>query len=353
MSWIRHLVWFTDSQNRINLPIGAIAGLLMACFLSQPAAAIPIEATLIEKLINMDLNGGILVAGALSCFTMAMHWSGSYSWDSARVIGSLVGFAALTALFILNEAMMGKKAMIQSHLLKKWTVATNSVFAFFLAGMYFPLLYLLPIRFQSVDNDSASESGVRLIPLVLGISIVTLLSNGLLTVWRHYNPFLVAGGVAATISASLMYTLDETASTGTWTGILILAAIGVGLSLQVPMIANQAAVDASDLAAATSLSLFMENTGTSLFVAIAEAVFVAGLRDNLEDVDPQLVINAGVTQLRSTFSPSELPGIIAAYLEGCKTGYIVTLSCGSAALLMGVASSASSTRQGIRFWTST
>lgn len=317
----------------------------MAYFFSQPASAIPPNVSLGEKLINMDINGGVLVAGSLSCFVMACHWSGTYLWNSPRVIGALVGFITLAVLFIINEAFMGAKAMLQTHLFKKRTVLINSVFIFCLAGMYFPLLYLLPIRFQSVDNDSASESGVRLIPLVLGISIVTLIGNGLLTVWRRYNAFLVAGGVAITISTSLLYSLDGTASTGVWTGILILAAIGVGLGLQVPMIANQAAVGPNDLAAATSLSLFTENVGTSLFVAISEAVFVAGLRDNLSGVDPQLVIDAGVTQLRSTFSSKDLPGILTAYLEGCKSAYLVALSCGAAALVMGIASSAPLTRQ--------
>lgn len=37
------------------------------------------------------------------------------------------------------------------------------------AGSFFILLYYLPIYFQSVDNVSASESGIRNIPLVLGV----------------------------------------------------------------------------------------------------------------------------------------------------------------------------------------
>lgn len=36
------------------------------------------------------------------------------------------------------------------------------------AGAFFELLYYLPIYFQSVDGVSASESGIRNIPLVLG-----------------------------------------------------------------------------------------------------------------------------------------------------------------------------------------
>ena len=36
-------------------------------------------------------------------------------------------------------------------------------------GSFFVLLYDLPLYFQSVDNVSASESGIRNIPLVLGV----------------------------------------------------------------------------------------------------------------------------------------------------------------------------------------
>lgn len=47
------------------------------------------------------------------------------------------------------------------------TESTDIICSF--AGEFFALLYYLPIYFQSVDGVSASESGIRNIPLVLGV----------------------------------------------------------------------------------------------------------------------------------------------------------------------------------------
>lgn len=195
---------------------------------------------------------------------------------------------------------------------------------------------------------------MRLIPLVLGISVFTMVSNGILTWWRHYSPFLVAGAVAGTAGVSLIYSLDATASSSTWTGLLIVTAVGIGLSLQIPMIANQAAVSAADIPAATSLTLFMENIGTSLFVAAGEAAFtnglISGVQSRLPDIDPSVIVNAGVTQLRTRFTTPELPEILAAYLEGCQISHIVSVACGSAATLMALTSAAPGTKRGLQNW---
>lgn len=205
---------------------------------------------------------------------------------------------------------MGKKAMVQSHLLKNKMVLANACYIFFLAGAYFPLLYTLPIQFQSVNNTSASQSGIRLIPLVLGISAVTMVANGLLTFWRHYKPFLLVGAVFAIAGNAKIYTSNADTLASEWAGYEILSAIGIGIALQIPMISNQALVPADDMAAATSLTLFMENCGTALFVASSEAAFTNGLLSSLArklpGTESKNVLDAGATQIRNLFSGGEL-----------------------------------------------
>jgi Na+/citrate or Na+/malate symporter len=92
------------------------------------------------------------------------------------------------------------------------------IFIFFLAGWYFPMLYILPIQFQSIDKDSASHSGVRLISLILGISIFAMVSNTLISAFRRHLPLLVLGAVAGAVGATMIYTLDADTSMAKWTG---------------------------------------------------------------------------------------------------------------------------------------
>jgi hypothetical protein len=295
----------------------------------------PRVATLREKIFSLDLNGAVLATGCFSCFVLAMHWIGVNSWTSAHVVGSFVGFALLFVCFIVNEWAMGKNAMVQAHLFKNRLVLANMFYIFFLAGAFFPLMYTLPIQFQSVNDTSASQSGIRLIPLVLGVSVFTMTSNGILTYWRHYKPWLLVGALLATVGNSKIYTLNAGTPTGQWIGYEIITATGIGLALQVPMIYNQALVPADDMPAATSLTLFVENSGTALFVAAGEAAFTNGLltslRANLPQTDAREVLDAGATQIRKLFSGAELDEVLASYLHGCKTGHLISVSCAAIA----------------------
>ncbi|KAF2631569.1 MFS gliotoxin efflux transporter glia [Macroventuria anomochaeta] len=320
----------------ISLPIGFVAASTMFICFKSPIN--PKEASLREKILQLDLNGGVLVATSLSCFILAMHWLGKNPSNSARVIGSFSGSASLLVCFIINEWVMGKRAMIQSNLLKNKMVLANACYIFFLAGAYFPLLYTLPVQFQSVNNTSASQSGVRLIPLVLGISAVTMIANGLLTFWRHYKPFLLVGAIFALAGNTKIYTSNARTLTSEWVGYEILSAVGIGMALQIPVIANQALVSADDMAAVTTLTLFIENCGETLFVASSEGAFTNGLLSslarNLPSIDSRTVLDAGATQIRSLFKGGELEQVLESYLDGCKTSHIITVACGAIAGLI-------------------
>jgi MFS transporter, DHA2 family, glioxin efflux transporter len=265
----------------------------------------------------------------------------SSSWNNWRVVTSLTGAAVLLLLFIANELFMGDRAMIQSHLLRRKKIALNLVYQFFLAGLFFPLSYTLPVQFQSVENASAAKSGLRLIPLLLGVSIFTMIANGFITFWRHYTPFLLVGACAGTIGVAMIHTLDAEAPISRWTGFELLTAIGVGLALQVPMIANTALVGVEDIAGVTALTLFCENIGTSIFIAATEATFtnglVSALGQNLPKLDPKIVVNAGATEIRKVFDKDQLPGVLSSYLQGCKDSQLVPLACGAVATAVSMA----------------
>ncbi|KAH8693760.1 putative efflux pump antibiotic resistance protein [Talaromyces proteolyticus] len=317
----------------ISLPTWAIGATAIIFGLKKTGA---VAASFTEKLIQMDFSGSLLATGAMACFITAMHWGGATKpWSSGAVIGSLAGSAGLVILFMLNEWKMHDRAMVQGHLFKKSSFVANLVYSFFLAGLYFPLLYSLPIQFQSIDNTSASQSGIRMIPLITGISICTMISNVLIGMYRKYLPLAVLGALIGTLGVGLIYSLNENASVGKWIGYEIITAVGVGLVLQLPMVANQALVSESDIAQATTLTLFVENMGTTIFIAAGEAAFtsrlVSSLADNAPSVDSATVIRVGATQIRNMFTSADMESILISYLDGCKANHAMSLACGALA----------------------
>ena len=263
-----------------------------------------------------------------------MHWGGTNSWAQTRVILSLFGFCAFFLAFVANCWWLGSKSMIQSHLLKNKRIVAHLCYVFFIAGVFFPLQFTLPVQFQSVNGTSATQSGIRLIPLILGVSVLTTVTGGILTVWRHFEPFLLCGALIATAGAASIHSLGANASTASWIGTELITGVGVGLAFQIPMIANQAAVGQEDIASVTALNLFVENFGTTLFVASGEAAFTKTLMQSsarlLPSIDPKAVLDVGATEIRNVFAGSELREVLSSYLNGCKSGHIIPLACGVA-----------------------
>lgn len=119
----------------------------------------------------MDIPGFLLITAAVVCYLLAMQWGGAVkSWRSADVIGTLVGAFVLSIIFIAVEWYQGARALLLPSILKNRTIAHGCAFSFLIAGTFYILLYYLPIYFQAVRGTTATESGIRTIPLILGLS---------------------------------------------------------------------------------------------------------------------------------------------------------------------------------------
>lgn len=79
----------------------------------MPKVADPVKASLPEKVLQMDLPGTVIILGAVVCYLFAFQWGGtSKPWNSADVIGTLVGFAVLAVVFCIVEWRSGSKALL-------------------------------------------------------------------------------------------------------------------------------------------------------------------------------------------------------------------------------------------------
>ena len=85
----------------INLPCGAVAAAAVFLFLRIPKDVKPAQATLKEKILQMDLTGVILITAAVVCYLLALQWGGiSKGWSSSDVVGLLVDFGILFIAFL-------------------------------------------------------------------------------------------------------------------------------------------------------------------------------------------------------------------------------------------------------------
>lgn len=229
---------------------------ILVLFFKTPKRAVTVEATWKEKFLQIDLMGSFVIMAAAVCYLLAMQWGGiSKKWSSGGVIGILVGFGILVILFVFVEWMQGERAVIVGRLLRQRTISVGLAFAFFLGGSFFTLLYYIPVYFQVIDDVSAAQSGIRNLALIIAVSISTIFSGSFIGNFGHFVPFLIVGGSLATIGSGLIFTLGLNSPSSMWIGYQVLAGIGIGLCIQVPIIAAQAVVEPGDISSVTAMTL--------------------------------------------------------------------------------------------------
>ncbi|ESZ94444.1 hypothetical protein SBOR_5162 [Sclerotinia borealis F-4128] len=329
----------------INLPIGGVAAAIILFLFTTPPNAVPERATLKEKILQMDLPRTFTIMASLVCFFLALQWGGqTKGWKSADVIGTLIGFVLLLILFIVIQYSQGERGIIVSRLLKERSITVGMTYVFFLGGGWFLLLYYLPYYFQVVSGVSASQSGVRNLPMIIGITIATIISGGLISAFGHFVPLMLLGAVGTTIGCGLLYTLSTTSTSAQWIGYQALAGLSTGLAFQIPVISSQATVSPADLSSATAMILFFQTIGGAFFISIAEAAFANRILNVLPhyapSVSPAQVLSVGISELRNVFGKEGemIEGIIESYLQGLKVTYAIAITCSGLAVFVALGS---------------
>ncbi|KAK4099579.1 MFS general substrate transporter [Parathielavia hyrcaniae] len=323
----------------INLPIGGVSAFIITFFFKAPSGAKPVVAPLKEKLLQMDPVGTALVMGGVISYILALQYAGqTMAWDSATVIGLLVGFVLIFIAFGAWEYWNGERSMIVPRLFFHRDVWVSSIFAFFFAGAYFIVIYYLPIYFQSIGNTSPTESGVRNLPLILGVTVATVASGVGISITGIAAPVAVGGGAIATVAAGLLYTLDIGSNTGEWVGYQLLGGLAWGAAFQVPIIIGQATSAPEDISSVTAIILFFQTVGGAFQVSAAQSAFVNTMLNRLPTaapmVPPMMVLGTGATMIRTVFPEEVVPGILVAYMAGIKVALAIAIGATGVAFVV-------------------
>lgn len=325
----------------INLPFGAVAAACIVFFFHTPKHAKPAQASWKEKLLQMDISGASIIFAAVICYLLALQWGGvAKPWSSADVIGTLVGFGLLVILFLVNEYFQGARALLLPAILKDRTIALGCAFSFFIAGSFYILLYYLPIYFQAVKGVDATSSGVRLLPLILGLTLTQIVGGTLIGQWGIFNPFLIAGGALTAVGSGLLITLDSNSGHSAWIGYQALAGIALGLCLSVPIIVTQRIANPADVSTATAIVLFFQSFGGSLIVSAGNSIFENEVSKTLTSIDPTLnpaiVLAVGSTELRGAFNAAQLSAVLTAYVKGIQSSFAISVATAGIAMFIAI-----------------
>jgi EmrB/QacA subfamily drug resistance transporter len=256
----------------VNLPVGLVAlAVIRSTLPSSSARGRP----------SIDYLGAAMLAAGLSAIVLVTSLGGStWAWASPQVV--LVGAlgVALIAGFLRVERRAAEP-VLPPALLRDRVFAVSGSLSLIVGFALFGSVTFLPLYFQTVDAASPTGAGLRLVPMMAGVLVMSILSGQIISRTGRYRAFPIAGTVLMASGLILLSRLDVGTSTLTAAAFLLLLGLGLGSVMQVLVLAVQNAVDYSVLGAATSGVTMLRGIGGSLGTAIFGTIFSTQLSDHL------------------------------------------------------------------------
>lgn len=261
----------------INVPVGAIAFGLIARYMP----------TIIDRKNKpvIDFIGAGLLTVGLACLVLATSLGGTsgWAWDSAQIIGLFIGAAAFLLLFVLAE-IRAKDPIMPPRFFKNSVFTTISIL-FLLFGMaFFGAIIYIPTFAQLVLNFSATNSGVILLPMILALTVGSIVIGQIVNKTGKYKWFAVSGLLIAAIGVFTLSGLTPQSNYVDLAWRMVIAGVGLGMAMPIFTLAVQNSVAQEDLGAATSSVQLFRSIGGTIGLAVMGGILNNLLADKLKNI---------------------------------------------------------------------
>src|SRR5690606_31059886 len=273
----------------INLPVGFIALWFILRYMHLPVQ---------RREARIDYVGFATLTLGLLAVLLATTWGGNqYPWGSAPVIGLYAAGALLLAAFVLTQRR-SPEPVIPLYLWKNPVFASSSVASMALAMAMFGAIYYVPMFAQGVMGLGAASSGFVLIPLDLGIILVSAANGFLIAKTGQYKPQMLLGLPLVGLGFLALMQLGPDDTLPALLVRMVLIGAGIGSSMQTYTLAVQNAVPYRDMGVATSAVQFARSVGSTVGVALMGTILGTSLRDQLPrhlppGLDAALILPSG------------------------------------------------------------
>jgi EmrB/QacA subfamily drug resistance transporter len=308
LSW-RWVFW-------INLPVGIIALLICGAALKRlprPGRTKPI-----------DFWGAALMVPAIVALLLVTTWAGSsFAWGSPVILGLIAAAAVLFVALIFRE-LQAADPLLPPRLFTGNVFVLGNAMTFLAGAASVGATIFLPLFLQVVIGVSASNSGLLILPLMVGLTAGATATGRLVRRTGRYKMFPILGFAIAAASFAALATV--TRATPSWIYSAEMAMLGVGIGPMGPAItiAVQNSVERRDLGSATSLFAFFRSMGGSFGVALLGAILLAGLADANSGgaLNPTGLLHGGPAMIGALPAPLRL-AVIAGFTHSFRYVYLV------------------------------
>jgi len=327
--WLLDHFWW-GSVFVVNIPLVAIG--IVACLTLIPETRDPSSPPI--DVVSAAL--GILGLGALVYGLIEAPVEG---WGAPVIVASMAA-GVLMLIGLVMRARRQSRPMLDLELLGKPAFRWNATIATLAMFVMMGLVFVLPLYLQAVQGYDAFGTGLRLLPLLIGM-IVVARAVPPLTTRLGSRPVIVAG--MAVLGIAML--LGSTTDTGTGYGFtaLWMTITGLGVSFaMMPAIDNAlAALPEGREGTGTGLLTTLRQVGGAIGVALLGSLLNAVFTDRIDTgglpAEAAEAAEKSVVAAHGVAAQLNLPGLVesaeSAYVHGMG---LVLLICGIAAFATAV-----------------
>ena len=310
----------------INLPLGIIAVVVLA---------VTLPARTLRTKHAIDYAGAALLAVALSVVTLLADLGGTaYPWSSALVIG-LIAVAIVAAVAFAFVERRAAEPVLPLRLFQRRTFVVSTLVGLVVGFALFGSVTYFPLFLQAVKGVSPTASGLQMLPMMGGMLTTSILSGQLISRMGRFRIFPIVGTAVMTLGLVMLSRLTPESSVAAAALRVLVLGAGLGMVMQVLVIAVQNDADYQDLGVATSGATLFRFIGGSLGTAVLGAVFAsrfdsllgrsasAGAGPGLNlDALAQLPPEVRARYAAAITGASDLVFFVAAVV--CAVGFVIT-----------------------------
>ena len=286
----------------VNLPVGLVALFLVIRFMKVPEIDIP---------RTVDHAGIAAMTVGVTSALLGISLGGTRGWADPLVLGLLAVGAVVLVLFVFIERRAAEP-IVPMYLFRNSIFTWSVIASCFMNMALITLIIYTPVYAQGVLGVSATESGLILIPMNVGLFLMGIVIGQLTTRTGRYKSFAVVGVTLMAIASVLMLRLGAHSTPWELTLWTTLFGLGTGMSFQIYTLVVQNAVKRRDLGPATSSLQFFRSVANTLGTAVAGTLMttqlVNGLRTNMTP-EAQAQIPAGGLDPNVVLDPNALVGM--------------------------------------------
>lgn len=348
--------FLTDNLNwrwifYVNLPVGAIA--IAFVMFTMPS----VRASVRKTWRDIDLAGAALLALGLVPMLIGFSITRDHAWTSPEVLGLLAFSGAALAAFVFVESRV-KEPIVPLHLFRNRTFAVACIAGFLVTVGFFGAIVYVPLIYQGVLGLAATNSGLLLTPMMVGIITGSVVSGQLMLRITRYRYVGTVGMALVAIGLFLLSRVRPGAAELQVITALVTLGFGTGLTFPLYLNSVQSAVERRYLGVVTSQVQFWRNVGGTIGTAVLGSVLSHRLPERIQSevaalqLPPQalsaipqggsaqaLFDPAAIAAARAALPPQALPAF-EGVLNAVRTALALTLEeiflYGAVAVIIGI-----------------